>query len=248
MGREDQNYATCTAVEPFHFADLNVHQITEAVGSPEWFWRPGQILKIHFLNGDDALKRQVAEIASEWMQYANLRFSFYYKEPPLRFRRIQTGLHTSIKVPVGLGTDIAITFWDNGGGKSFVGSYSRQISQAGQPSMHLPKSGNKRVVLHEFGHALGLQHEHQNPAHGIQWNAQAVYKYYKDNYDWSKEDVDENVLNKLSKDNTNFTSFDSKSIMLYPIPAQLTTNGYSTSWNTELSATDKSFIASAYPR
>ena len=32
----------------------------------------------------------------------------------------------------------------------------------------------RRVVLHEFGHALGLIHEHQNPEGGIEWNEPAV--------------------------------------------------------------------------
>jgi len=26
------------------------------------------------------------------------------------------------------------------------------------------------TAAHEFGHAIGLAHEHQNPAGGIQWN------------------------------------------------------------------------------
>ena len=35
----------------------------------------------------------------------------------------------------------------------------------------------RRVVLHEFGHALGLIHEHQNPkGGGIEWNRDAVQR------------------------------------------------------------------------
>ena len=33
----------------------------------------------------------------------------------------------------------------------------------------------RRVVLHEFGHALGLAHEHQSPGVAIPWNEQKVY-------------------------------------------------------------------------
>ena len=53
----------------------------------------------------------------------------------------------------------------------------------------------ERVVVHEFGHALGAIHEHQNPKGGIEWNLPAVYKYFAGppNF-WSKEDVDVNVL------------------------------------------------------
>jgi hypothetical protein len=34
-------------------------------------------------------------------------------------------------------------------------------------------------VIHEFGHALGLIHEHQNPSGGIQWNKPVVCRYYE---------------------------------------------------------------------
>ena len=34
----------------------------------------------------------------------------------------------------------------------------------------------RRVVLHEFGHALGLIHEHQNPGGEIKWNRDQVIK------------------------------------------------------------------------
>jgi hypothetical protein len=31
------------------------------------------------------------------------------------------------------------------------------------------------TALHELGHVLGMEHEHQNPFAGIKWNEQAVY-------------------------------------------------------------------------
>ena len=241
----------CTTLPPFDPAAFAPPEVLEAVGSPKWFWKPGSTLKVHFRSGDDALKRRVADIASEWCDYANLKFEFHYDpaKPPLRYRRVRLPLGSGyIRVPEGLATDISITFWESGGGQSNIGSFSQQVSRANQPSMSLPHSGDKRVVLHEFGHALGLQHEHLNPSVGIKWNVAAVYKHYKDNYGWSKEDVDHNVLSKLSTDSTNFTAFDAKSIMLYAIPAELTLDGFSAGWNRELSATDKEFIARAYPR
>ena len=38
-----------------------------------------------------------------------------------------------------------------------------------------PKRKSGRSVLHEFGHVLGMQHEHGNPESTIKWNKQAVY-------------------------------------------------------------------------
>src|SRR5438128_1710060 len=55
----------------------------------------------------------------------------------------------------------------------------------------------ERVVVHEFGHALGAIHEHQNPKGGIEWNLPAVYAYFAGppNH-WSKEETDLNVVGK----------------------------------------------------
>ena len=52
-----------------------------------------------------------------------------------------------------------------------------------------------RVVLHEFGHALGLIHERQNPSGGIQWNKPVVYRYYQGppNF-WVPQQVDINLF------------------------------------------------------
>lgn len=106
-----------------------------------------------------------------------------------------------------------------------------------------------RVIIHEFGHALGCIHEHQSPsAEGIPWDRPAVYAYYLQTQGWSEDEVNNNIFNLYSADSTQFSEFDPASIMLYAIPAELTTNGYHTEWNTQLSNTDKGFFSQSYPR
>jgi hypothetical protein len=103
-------------------------------------------------------------------------------------------------------------------------------------------------VVHEFGHALGAIHEHQNPKSGIKWNLPAVYKYFSGPpNNWSKKEIDYNIVQKYSLDQLNGTSFDIKSIMLYAFPPELVLNGKGTPENTDLSATDKKFIGKIYP-
>jgi hypothetical protein len=113
----------------------------------------------------------------------------------------------------------------------------------------VPDSEYRRVVVHEFGHALGLVHEHQNPDKGIPWNKPAVYDYYSGPpNNWTKEQVDVNLFQVYDKDITQYTEFDPESIMLYPIPNEFTIGDFEIGWNKQLSETDKQFIAEKYPK
>ena len=105
----------------------------------------------------------------------------------------------------------------------------------------------RRVVLHEFGHALGLIHEHKQPNAQIPWNERAVIEYYRRTNGWDEAYTRSNVLNKEMVDS--YTRFDPQSIMLYPVPKELTIGGFEIPWsNTELSELDKQFILQMYPK
>lgn len=105
-----------------------------------------------------------------------------------------------------------------------------------------------RIVLHEFGHALGFIHEHQNPEGNIKWNIPAVYKHYtSEPYYWKIEDINKNILEKYSSNQLNATKFDPYSIMVYAIPDNLAF-GISTPSNTTLSELDKTHVSKLYPQ
>lgn len=55
------------------------------------------------------------------------------------------------------------------------------------------------------------------------------------------------VLYREDPSRVRHTRFDPASIMMYPINSKVTKNGYSVDWNSELSVTDKQFIAMLYP-
>ncbi len=104
---------------------------------------------------------------------------------------------------------------------------------------------------HEFGHAIGLAHEHSNPAGGIQWNEPVVIASLAGppNF-WDEAKVRHNVFRKYALDQIKGTQFDADSIMLYAFPASWTLNGVATHANDVLSALDKAFVAGAamYPK
>jgi hypothetical protein len=106
-----------------------------------------------------------------------------------------------------------------------------------------------RVVIHEFGHALGCVHEQASPPASIPWDKAKVYAWYKSRIGWDKATVDHNVLKRYGKSEVVFTEqHDPESIMQYPVPNELTVGDYEIGWNTELSETDQVFIAKMYPR
>jgi len=197
-----------------------------------YFWPVGQRLKVAFLDGDPRVQARVEQFARQWSQHANLTFDF--------------GAHDD--------ADIRISFREKGSSWSYIGLYAHTIP-AGDPTMNFgwlePSTDDteySRVVLHEFGHAIGAIHEHQHPLAKIPWDVQAVYAYYMRTQGWSKADVDRNLFQRYSVGETNFSEFDPNSIMLYAIPDSLTIGTWSTGWNTVLSDTDKAFVGTIYPK
>ncbi|XXT23898.1 M12 family metallopeptidase [Sorangium sp. So ce429] len=201
-------------------------------------WRPGKILKIRFLDGSSTMQAKVVQYAREWTQHANIRFEFDNS----RYAEIRISFYADRGSWSALGTDALV----------------QRAFPLNQPTMNFgwlrdntPEEESSRVVLHEFGHALGAIHEHQNPQGGIAWDEDAVYRYFSGppNY-WTRKQIEHNVLEKYSEDILLGTKFDPDSIMLYNLPASLTRGptrltGRS---NSKLSQMDIDFIKVAYPR
>jgi Astacin (Peptidase family M12A) len=76
----------------------------------------------------------------------------------------------------------------------------------------------KTTVLHEIGHTLGLEHEHQNPFAGIVWDEEAVYREFAESPNqWDRATTYRNVLEKLNPREVEGSPWDPASVMEYDI-------------------------------
>ena len=104
------------------------------------------------------------------------------------------------------------------------------------------------TVCHEFGHALGMIHEHQNLNNNpIHWDLEKLYKWGEETQGWSKTDVDDQIVNKYDLTLVNGSTFDPLSVMLYFFPPELTTDKKGTHQNLRLSGLDVEWIVKMYP-
>ncbi|WP_146174038.1 hypothetical protein [Saccharothrix carnea] len=131
-------------------------------------WRPGSTVRVAFLDGDDALHKDIAEATGQITDACDLRLDF--GESGGRYRRWKTTDTT-------YAAEIRVSF-DKGGFWSLVGTDStdRTISDPlngigggpGQRSLNLGGFATRKpdrwqgTVRHEFLHALAFHHAHQN--------------------------------------------------------------------------------------
>lgn len=196
-------------------------------------WPKNSSISVSFLDGDASLQDRVAEVAERWVApgMANLKLVFQDDNDSL----------------------IRISFKQKGSW-SVLGTACENVTDLSRPTMNYgwltPESTDEalqRVVLHEFGHALGLIHEHQNPEGGIQWNRDAVIRDLTGPpNNWDLHTIEHNLFAPVAAGEANSTTLDPDSIMMYPLPARWTLDGFSVGLNSDLSETDKDFIRAQY--
>jgi hypothetical protein len=104
------------------------------------------------------------------------------------------------------------------------------------------------VICHEFGHVLGLIHEHMNVlGKTIDWDEEKVYEWAKTVQGWDQPTAKRNIIDKYKQDQINGTNFDRNSIMLYFYDGKLTKDKKGTNPNEVLSIRDVIHMSKVYP-
>ena len=194
-------------------------------------WDTGKVITVGFFNGDSKLRRLVLSHASEWSNYGNITFQL-------------SDVYNA---------DIRIEFNTSGINYSYVGT-DAESQNRNSHTMTLSYTGRekkydfKSTVLHEFGHALGLLHEHQHSEFPFTWNDDKVVAFYLDRFGWPRKKTFDNVIKRYGK-GSGFTNerYDKYSIMHYRIPAEFTMENIAIGENYVLSEGDKRIIAKLYP-
>lgn len=226
----------------------------KAVFQKDTLWETGSTLKVEFIDAPVWKKKWVEKVITEQIApYVNLTFEWDTSQG-----------------------DISIAFPDEIIAQSMLGRMSRteypsmllgwldpplhsfewdgQVYQV-PPNQIRNESENGPIVtgatvVHEFGHALGMIHEHQNPfGEPIQWNEAAVIAYYSGppNH-WNTAEIRYNILDNVPTDTHNGSAFDKDSIMIYSVPGAFTYNlPEGISLPSQLSSTDKLWLSKMYP-
>jgi len=212
-----------------HEAELRKEEPNQFRGD-SIYWPNGSTVHIAFLDGDKALQEKVFSIAKEWTKYANL--TFVRSKPP--------------------DSDVRVSFSEPGEW-SYMGTQCRSIPKNEKTTnIHLDSNNeleNRFVILHTFGHVLGLIHEHQAPSakHLVNMDKARVMFHGPPNY-WSSEVVDRTLLPFDDAGGFyNAKPYDPYSVMLYKFPAEILNPGMAIEPGDQLSPGDIALIRKIYP-
>jgi hypothetical protein len=234
---------------------LNAHAPSALVEQSKT-WSAGQTVKVSFIGGDPELRKGIAKVASEWTKWGNLKFDFGQGGNPQNDCRLWNEDDRS---------EIRVAF-SYAGYWSLVGTDSITLAGFAEPSLNFGgfdlnppvEPDFTRIVLHEFGHAVGFQHEHQHPKENCGFDFDVLYRELaKPPNNWDKQTVDFNLrqLNYFDHPTLVTSNYDPTSIMHYYFPkdwflpnASVPNNSICAEhMNNVLSQGDKDMMLRAYP-
>ncbi|KAF9461765.1 hypothetical protein BDZ94DRAFT_793309 [Collybia nuda] len=196
-------------------------------------WPNGQIITYRFTDGHANQQAKVTKVIPEWSRYANITFKLVSNAALLRISFKNVLECWSCIGPDSQKTTINVPY------TMALGAVSK-----------LPDTtpGDRALILHQFGHVLGLVHEHMCPGEtdAVSLKEGAILKHpsFQDSGPLTSDHL--GVYNNSSV--TNYVSPDLSSVMIFSMPGDLNEGNFTIEPNVELSPLDKAFMVINYPR
>jgi hypothetical protein len=216
----------------------------EAVVRTALRWPNGRA-SVCFFDGQSAARDHVAAAVDRWTTGTSIKFGF---GPPGNRTTCDPANPANIRISFrGVG------YWSYVGTQALqINAFKQTLNLQGMDQTNFSKEDDG-VILHEFGHAIGFEHEHQSPESGC--DEQFNWPYLYTALGWSKDEVDRNMRRlDTSSGLTGLltTTFDRKSIMLYSLASAAFKDPSHASCfiptpNNDLSPTDMNTAQTVYP-
>ena len=219
----------------------------------KYIWKQGSDIKIKFIDDRQNINwTPITELKKEKRPIDPLEYTVRDLSPRLAIIKI---VKERIIPIVGLNiffvetgdSDVRVSFDTSSGSWSLVGTDCKNIKDDNEATINFGWL-DVSTIIHEFGHMLGMIHEHQSSFNNyIKWDVPVVMKWAKNTQGWTSDMVNENIIQRYDSTTLNGTDFDKCSIMLYFFPASLTINNIGTNQNNRLSSNDVIYISNIYP-
>ncbi|MDR9875559.1 M12 family metallopeptidase [Pseudomonas allii] len=180
------------------------------IAEANYLWPQGSTIKIGFTNLSKDEEKMVKENINKWAPYVNLKFEF-----------VTAPKKADVRVEVDPTTDE---------GYAWVGTNSTKHPDDKAHVTIGTKASKEFIedtIMHEWGHVLGLQHEHQHP------NRKLEQSYFA--HSPVLPDDDSLIISPYDKD----------SIMHYT--AEYNSDGKLVFSSKQISEKDKEFVSKLYP-
>lgn len=191
-------------------------------------WPQHSVLKISLLDMTAEQQQVTKDNINKWAPHTNLFFKFTDKPDG------------DIRITADNETKAA---W------SRIGTDAKRVPPP-KPTMSIgfnkPRASVASTIQHEFGHALGLKHEHQHPDRTLELNKTQIYEAYglqgKERYE-----ANHDIIRPFPRREVKLSAYDQHSIMHYGFSKSWVNDAKAISKPAQLSEGDKNFIQSIYP-